>query len=81
MNILLNAWADVNKYHPQDVEKRTLLVQVVLAAVKSADSIQLPGCLRMIDPSGASRPENRPRENEGRRDKFSSRRRRIVAAV
>lgn len=69
MNILLNAVANVNKYRPQDVEKRTVLVQVVLAAVKSAGSMQLLGCLGMVALPGASRAESRLGENEGYRDK------------
>lgn len=83
VNMLLDARADVNKYHPQDVEKRTALVQVVLAAVKFADSIRLPGYLKMVAllvRAGATTDQVK----KGCKDKeaqLSCRGRRIVAAL
>jgi hypothetical protein len=74
--------ASARNVHPQDVEKRTALVQVVLAAVKSADSIRLPGYLKMIAllvRAGARTDQAKTRVAGIR--KLSSRGHRIVAAL
>lgn len=82
VNILVNAEADVNKYHPQDVEKQTALVQVVIAAVKSADSIRLPGFLKMIAllVRAGARTDQAKAKIAGI-SKLSNRGRKIVAAL